>query len=76
MKHETSFLAVNEIWRELLVVTSKSEIPDYPNGIITDTGEHYETIYYTDGVFRSLCGGRAAHQLVSHPIQGGAGTSG
>lgn len=54
MKHETSFLAVNEIWRELLVVTSKSEIPDYPNGIITNTGEHYDTVYYTDGVFRSF----------------------
>ena len=57
MQYSTSFLTVNGIWRELLIVTSASPIPEYPNGIVTDTGDHYETVYHTEGLFRSFVDG-------------------
>lgn len=57
MQYSTSFLIVNGIWRELLIVTSAEPIPEYPSGIVTDTGDYYETVYYTDGLFRSFVEG-------------------
>ena len=54
MRIEERNTVIDDAWRGLLVVSSPDPIPDYPGGVITDTGEHYETIYYTDGVFRSF----------------------
>ena len=51
---QESNTVINDAWRGLLIITSDTPIPNYPNNVVVDTQEYYETTYYTDGVFRSF----------------------
>lgn len=54
---------INDAWQGLLIVTSDKPIPDYPNNIITQSNDYYETVYYTNGVFRSY---KEDEQFINH----------
>ena len=47
-------IVVNDVWRGLLIVSSTEPIPDFLGNAITKFNDYYETIYYTDGLFRSF----------------------
>lgn len=53
MQYSTSYLNVNGVWREVLILSDTKPIPDFQNNVITHTQGDYETIYYTDGLYRS-----------------------
>ena len=54
MDYSTSKILINAEWQSMLIITSDTPIPNYPNNVVVDTQEYYETTYYTDGVFRSF----------------------
>ena len=54
MIFEQSNTVINDVWRQLLIIKSDTPINLPNDNVIIDTNEYYETIYYTDGLFRTF----------------------
>lgn len=53
MQFNQSHINVNNIWRELLIVSDEQPISAFQNGVITQKQGDYKTTYYTDGLYQS-----------------------